>query len=306
MRVSLLLFLCGLSSSCLAATYPLPSTGNVIGQIFSIQAKGGDTLYEIGKRYDVSLTDMQKANPLLKRERLARDDTVIIPSEYILPDTTKQGIVINISELRLYYYHPDKPLVSTYPISIGQEGWATPVANTFVTEKTAAPSWHVPESIRAKAALQGKALPTVVPPGPDNPLGDYAIRLSLPGYLIHGTRSPNSIGKRASHGCIRMWDSNVEELFNLVQIKTPVYIVHQPYKIGLKADQILLESDHPLSEEAHAHNSQLSIIASAILQMMASTPFQINWDHAEDIANKANGVPTPIGNPGTGQGCSFC
>lgn len=304
MRIHWLLFFCCLPFGCFAATYALPTTGNVIGQILTIQAQGGDNLFEIGKRYDVSLADMQKANPSLKKKRLSREDQVTIPSEYVLPEGDREGIVINISELRLYYYHPNAALVSTYPIGIGQEGWATPVANTFITDKVASPSWHVPESIRAKAAEEGKILPTVVPPGPTNPLGEYAIRLNLPGYLIHGTRNPNSIGERASHGCIRMWDANVEELFRLVTPKTPVHIIHQPYKIGLKADQILLESDHPLAE--HTENSQLSIIASAILQMMASAPFEINWDQAEKIANQATGVPTAIGNYGIGQSCSFC
>lgn len=301
-----LLILLFFPSWCFAATYMLPSTGNVVGQIISIQAQGGDGLYEIGKRYDISLADMQKANPSLKKTRLSRGTTIIIPSEYVLPEGERSGIVINISELRLYYYHPNKPLVSTYPIGIGQEGWATPTAKTFISDKVKAPSWHVPESIRAKAAAEGKILPNVVPPGPTNPLGDYAMRLNLPGYLIHGTRNPNSIGQRASHGCIRMWDANVEELFHWVTLKTPVHIIHQPYKIGIKENQILLESDHPLVEEAQAQNSQLSIIATAILQMMDSTPFQINWDQAEHIANKANGVPTPIGSHGVGQGCSFC
>lgn len=208
-------------------TYKISSNENTVGQPQTYIARSGDTLLSIGHHFDIGAREMAVANPRL-RQYIRAGAVVNIPSRFKLPTAARQGIILNLAEMRVYFFHPDGETVSTYPVGIGRQGWSTPMGATSITNKVRNPSWHPPASIRREAARRGKTLPLVVRPGPRNPLGRYAMHLGFKGILMHGTTSPYSIGLRSSHGCIRMFNKDIQELFGQVPVGTPVRIVYEP------------------------------------------------------------------------------
>lgn len=237
-----------------AAIYPLPPVGDdLIGETVTVPARQEDTLLDIARLLDIGQEEILQANPGVDRWLPGEGTAVVIPSQFVLPVASYRGLVLNLPEMRLYYY-PDTvagepPRVHTYPASIGRMDWATPLGKTRVVSKKKGPTWRPPESIRKEHAEAGDPLPAVVPPGPDNPLGDYAIYLALPSYLIHGTNKSFGVGMRVSHGCVRMLPEDIEELFPLVAANTPVHIVNQPAKAGWLGDELYLEVHPPLEED---------------------------------------------------------
>lgn len=232
MRYFLLLVLSLIINSVTAQTYSIPQDGsNVVGEMSVITAQKGDTLSRIAVRSGVGHNEIIQANPQLKgRKNLRIGTPVIIPSAYILPDVERRGIVINLPAMRLYYF-PDEYTVMTFPVAVGKSGWSTPRGLTQIVQKKRHPTWTPPQSIRREAARRGRTLRRVYPAGPSNPLGTRALRLGMPGYLIHGTNKPWTIGQRRSHGCVRMRKDDVEQLFDLVSVGTPVRIISQ--KVGM-------------------------------------------------------------------------
>jgi L,D-transpeptidase ErfK/SrfK len=239
----LLILLCfsisGFSSSRTFETYSYDKNTTVIGSLKAHTIKGKDSLIEIARKYGIGYNEITDANPKLDAFVPGDGKTVIIPMLWILPEVTAyDGIVINLSEMRLYFFsRKSKGTVNTFPIGIGSEGKETPVGNFTIIEKIANPPWHVPESIRKEKP----ELPLVVPPGPDNPLGSHALRLSLGNVLIHGTNRPYAVGRKASHGCIRMYPEDIPNLFQIVPRGAKVTIVRQPLKIGLAGDKVYME-----------------------------------------------------------------
>lgn len=214
-----------------ASTFSLPDQGNVVGTVQTVLMKKGQSLIQIAQQFDIGVTEILEANPKIKLStRYNQDKMVIIPSEYSLPSGPREGLVINLAELRIYYFHPDEPKVSTYPIAIGKRGWSTPQGITEVKGKEKNPAWRPTPAIHREAARRGYFLPAVLPAGPRNPLGRYVFRLGISGILIHGTTQPASIGLPSSHGCIRLYPKNIEELFLQVPVGTSVRIVHEPVK----------------------------------------------------------------------------
>lgn len=212
-------------------TFDMPANAesNRVGKIGVHVAKRGESLLDIGHRYDIGVTELRKANPGLRSRAIRSGTRIRIPSEYRLPSGTKEGIVLNIAEMRIYYYHTDSKKVSTYPVGVGKQGWSTPLGNTTIVRKVKNPTWTPPPSIVREAKRRGKTL-RVVGPGPRNPLGRYAMYLGIPRILMHGTTAPGSIGLRSSHGCIRMFNKDIQELFGNVNPGTPVRIVYEPNK----------------------------------------------------------------------------
>jgi len=231
-----------------ALTFTIPSKENIIGNIQTATVQAGESLGDIGKKFDVGVYEMIEANPDLDPWTPEIGSQVIIPTQFVLPAGKKQGIIINLAEMRLYYYHPNSNMVSTYPIGIGRKGWVTPLLETKVTNKQYNPTWQPPISIIKEHAIKGDYLPNQVPPGPQNPLGEFAIYLSTPGYLIHGTNRPGGIGLRTTSGCIRLFPEDIRLLYNQVSIGTTVKIIHEPYKIGLYNQNIYIEAHEPLSD----------------------------------------------------------
>jgi len=201
--------------------------------------KENDSLIELARKYGLGYNEIADANLNLDPFIPKLGASVRIPTLWILPNLPReQGIVINLSELRLYYYpYPDTKFVFTFPIGIGDEGSETPLGVFTIIEKRVNPTWYVPKSILEERP----GFPTQVPPGPDNPLGTHALRLSSGSILIHGTHRPWGVGRRVSHGCIRLYPEDIPELYRLVPIRTKVIIVRQPVKLGQKNGKVFLE-----------------------------------------------------------------
>lgn len=282
-----------------AATYPLPPDGqSLIGQLQETRVQEGETLLDIARRYSVGLDEIQNANPDVDPWLPEVGQRIVIPSQYLLPDGPRAGIVVNLPELRLYYY-PDVAAgvprkVMTYPLGIGSEGRAMPVAVTKIIEKKVDPPWVVPDSILAEHEAEGDPLPKVVPPGPDNPLGRYALRLGLSSFLIHSTNHPYSVGMRISHGCLRMYPENIEELFSRVGVGTTVRIIDQPYKAGWQDGVLYLEAHPPLVENGHSPDTNLTPM---VVSVTGATETLLNdhaWQAAAQVATRGSGIPAPI------------
>jgi L,D-transpeptidase ErfK/SrfK len=283
------------TSSGLAAKYPMPSPGNdLVGELITTYAEPGDTIDDIGDRYGVGLHEMLEANPRLGQGELYGGERILIPTQFVLPKYRK-GIVINLAECRLYYFTADGTTVYTYPVGLGRKGWRTPTTSTSVIRKTPDPVWSVPPSIHNYVYEQtGHWLPDVVPPGPENPLGPYAIYLGTHGYLIHGTNQPWSIGKLISAGCIRLFNADVTELYQQVKTGTPVKIIHQPYKAGWQNGMLYLEAHVPVN--IGEPPSELNMLSPRKELLTANHKQQmIDWQSVWQILEQKNGVPEPIG-----------
>ena len=240
------------ASAAIALVFNLPPPNvQIIGEVQVTGAQKGDNFSKIARRYDIAFTPLINANQnLAQLKYLPINAQIIIPSMFILPNVKREGIIINLPEMRLYYFSADGRTVTTEPVSIGKYGWSTPLMQGRIIEKIRDPIWIVPESIVQEEIEQNKAeLKTVVLPGPDNPLGRYALRLSNWSILIHGTNSPRNIGQRVSHGCIRMYPEDIENLYQNVTVHTPVKIIDQPYKVGIAKNKIYFRSSSAIRRE---------------------------------------------------------
>ena len=227
-----LFILSGVSSASEAFNYS--RNNNVIGVLRTYTIKGDESLIEIARKFGIGYNEIVEANPKLDPFVPGKGKTVRISTQWILPDMPSyDGIVINLSEMRLYYFTKDK--VMTYAIGIGDQGKDTPVGSFKIVDKLVNPPWVVPASIRKERP----ELPAVVPAGPDNPLGSHAMRLSRPSILIHGTNKPYAVGRKASHGCIRMYPEDIPTLFQVVPNQTKVTIIRQPVKAGISRQHSL-------------------------------------------------------------------
>ena len=204
----------------------------VVGRNHVYIAKYEDTLVDIARRFEMGLSELRLINPEVDVWLPGEGTAVRLPSQLVLPAAPRSGVVINVPEMRMYYYPEGESVVHTWPISIGRVGWETPLGNTTIVRKKASPTWYPPESIRMEHAMRGDPLPRVVRPGPENPLGSHALYLGFPEYLIHGTNKPYSIGMRVSHGCVRMYPEHIVEVFEMVNPGTPVTLIHQEVKAG--------------------------------------------------------------------------
>ncbi|MEM7027535.1 MAG: L,D-transpeptidase family protein [Pseudomonadota bacterium] len=284
----------------LAKPYVINEFGDtVIGEMTATQAEMKDTLLDIGRSYGFGYFDMKLINPELDTWLPGEGAEVLLPSQFILPYAPRQGIVMNVPEMRLYYYPPAKAgeaqKVYTYPLGVGREGWNTPYITTTIIEKKKEPNWYPPESIRKEHEEMGDPLPKIVKAGPDNPLGDYAMRLGKPEYLIHGTNKPYGVGMRVSHGCIRLYPEDIESLFQKVSLNTPVKIINQPYKIGVKGDEIYLEAHPFLEEDSNRFENNLTSVVNLLVQIADDRDYEIDWSAAYEEINNPSGVPVSIG-----------
>ncbi len=220
--------------------FPLADRDSVLGSVMTYKIGAGESLIETARKYDLGYNQIVTANSGLDPYVPDALRLVVIPTSWILPEGSfHSGIVINLSEFRLYLFYRvgHSRGVFTFPIGIGSEGKNTPTGHFVIIEKIIRPPWYVPESIRK----ENPNLPAVVPPGPENPLGSHAMRLSLPSILIHGTNRPLGIGRRVSHGCLHLYPEDITVLFHLVKKGMNVTIVRQPVKVGLKGGKVYLE-----------------------------------------------------------------
>ena len=280
-----------------AGVWQRGANDSVVGRNQVYIARYEDTLLDIARRFGMGLAEIRLANPWLPGKGTA----VRLPSRFVLPETPRSGLVINVAEMRIYYYPEDDSVVRTWPISIGRVGWETPLGETRIVRKKAYPTWYPPESIREEAASSGDPLPRVVGPGPDNPLGSHALYLGFPQYLIHGTNKPYSIGMRVSHGCVRMYPEHIVELYELVESGTPVTLVHQGVKAGWAGDKLYLEvhADAGVPDEV-ARPSMTDVVSSLIAATTAEgRPMDLDWGRVEEALATANGVPVAVASRST-------
>jgi L,D-transpeptidase ErfK/SrfK len=310
-----------------AEVYELPPEGSdVIGAVTSVVARAEDTLLDIARRHGLGYEDIVRANPGVDTWLPGEGNTVVLPTRYVLPPGPRHGIVLNLAEYRMYYFPEPKqgeqPVVMTYPISIGRMDWATPLGLTTIVSKMQNPSWYPPDSVRKEHEDEGRPLPRVVPPGPDNPLGSFAMRLGLPGYLIHGTNRPAGVGMRVTHGCIRMFPEDIEFLFSQVGVNTKVRIINEPVKVGWDGEQLMMEVHRTLDvapvavdesvdglvieePEKSISATEQSVepplpgrLTSLTVQFVAATnskPGELDWDFAEELLELADGIPAAVG-----------
>ncbi|HHA1668676.1 TPA: L,D-transpeptidase family protein [Enterobacter roggenkampii] len=260
----LLLSSLGALHSARAMDYPLPPAGSrLIGQnqTYTIQ-EGDNKLQTIARRFNTAAQVLLETNNTIAPVNPAPGTVITIPSQMLLPDTPREGVVVNLAELRLYYFPPGQNIVQVYPLGIGQLGLETPVTTTRVSQKIPNPTWTPTPGIRARSLEQGIKLPPVVPAGPNNPLGRFALRLGVGNgeYLIHGTSAPDSVGLRVSSGCMRMNAPDIKALFEQVRVGTRVQIINEPVKFSVEPDgKRYIEVHRPLAE-VEGENPQVSPI----------------------------------------------
>lgn len=260
----LLLSSLGALHSARAMDYPLPPAGSrLIGQnqTYTIQ-EGDNKLQTIARRFNTAAQVLLETNNTIAPVNPAPGTVITIPSQMLLPDTPREGIVVNLAELRLYYFPPGQNIVQVYPLGIGQLGLETPVTTTRVSQKIPNPTWTPTPGIRARSLEQGIKLPPVVPAGPNNPLGRFALRLGVGNgeYLIHGTSAPDSVGLRVSSGCMRMNVPDIKALFEQVRVGTRVQIINEPVKFSVEPDgKRYIEVHRPLAQ-VEGENPQVSPI----------------------------------------------
>ena len=225
----------------LASPHRLQEAGagdEVIGAVGQTTIAGGESLIEIARAHDVGYGSIVAANPLLDPFVPTAGAVATLPTGWIIPRAAAPGtVIVNLSEMRLYLFPLSPGAPVTFPVGVGSEGWGTPLGTFTVIGKQANPPWHPPASIRR----EDPELPAVVPPGPDNPLGSHALRLSKGSILIHGTNKPFGVGMKVSHGCIRLYPEDIPHLFKLVDVGTPVTIVREPVKVGLRGGRVYVE-----------------------------------------------------------------
>lgn len=279
-----------------AATYPITPGDDVVGQLITVSAQPGDNLEKIGERYGIGLHEMLEANPrIAMQSNFQGGEQITVPTIYILPPFRK-GIVINLPELRLYYFAPDGQSVTTYPVGLGRMAWRTPLTSTYVIKKEVDPTWHVPASIKQYVLEKtGQELPDEVPPGPDNPLGHYAMYLGTKGYLIHGTNQPWSIGRFISSGCIRLHNKDVEQLFQIVDVGTPVHIINYAYKAGWKGNELYFEAQTPMEFDQPESLLNEQSAEAVLNQATQDHNAKIDWTKVDQIAAQQDGIPQGVG-----------
>ncbi len=295
LRLPSLALLLVLTHSLHAVTFDLPAPGDdVVGQTFTLNTRWEETFSDIARIYDIGYRQMVAANPKVDAWLPGEGTKVVIPQQYILPSGPRKGIVINLAELRLYYYPEDRPVVVTYPIGIGREGWSTPTGETVVIGKKEGPSWTVPASILKEHEEDGDPLPPVIPPGPNNPLGTHAIYLGLSGYLLHGTNKPYGVGMRVSHGCIRLYPENIKQFFKQVKKGTPVRIVNEPYKAGWLKGELFVQVHPPLVEYIEEKGRNYTELVNAVIEQLGEDQRKPDWSLLHEYAENKTGIPMPL------------
>jgi L,D-transpeptidase ErfK/SrfK len=286
-----------------ATTYTLAkSDDSVVGEDLTIETVYEDTLYDLARKYSLGSEELIRVNPGVDPWLPGAGKRLIVPERHILPPGPREGIVVNLPEHRLYYYpkpakRGDPIEVITYPVSIGKMDWHSPLGLTHVIQKQKDPTWFPTDSVRKEHEANGDPLPARVPPGPDNPLGRYAMRLAVGNgtYLIHGTNNPIAVGLAVTHGCIRMYPDDVAALFPLIPVGTPVRLINEPVKVAWVDGELLLEAHPPVDAQGQSLEPELEQFSQLLQAAVGDTTVAIHWDYAREVLQKADGVIATVG-----------
>jgi L,D-transpeptidase ErfK/SrfK len=281
------------------STSPLsknPKIPDLVGDMLEHTASKADTLLDLARTNRLGYVEMIAANPGIDPWLPGEGTTVILPTAHLLPSGPREGILLNLVDQRLYYFPPDGEPVESFPIGTGQEAWDTPTGATKIVRKKKNPAWYVPKSIRKEQP----ELPAVVAPGPDNPLGTRAMYLGWPSYLIHGTNNPWGVGRRVSHGCIRLYPENIEYLYSKIAIGTPVTVVAQEMKTGWNNGELLLEV-HPNPKQTDEIEIDGNFTKAPVPELIYKIALaagddvsRVDWDLVKQTARRRSGMPVSI------------
>jgi L,D-transpeptidase ErfK/SrfK len=283
--------------------FDLAADEDVVGVVQIVTASKEDTLTDIARRFNVGYEEILRANPKVDPWLPGAGRPIVVPTQFIIPNAPRKGVVINVAAMRLFYFPPHKSgepqVVITHPIGIGKVGWSTPEGVTKIVRRQADPTWRVPISVIKEHRENGEELERVIGPGPDNPLGKFAFYLQWPSYLIHGTNKPAGVGLRSSHGCIRLYPEDIAQLYGMVPIGTQVRVVNQPFVFGWHGGQLYMQAFDVLEDDSRdwkkAPRKLLSKSFAVTLQKQLKTrDEQVNWDLVQTLTRAPRGVPVPI------------
>jgi len=310
MRARTLLLLAGLLASACAVPGPgTPGSRSQVadddgdtdlvgraGYVQWVRARHEDTLTDIAREHDLGFLEIVSANPDVDPWLPGAGTRVVIPSVHVIPEGPREGVVINLAEQRLYLFSSDGRVEATHPIGVGRDGYETPLGQTTVVRKRERPTWYPPRSARDEDPSLGSS----VPPGPENPLGDYALYLGWPSYLVHGTNEPDGVGRRVSRGCIRMFPEDIAALFERIEPGTPVRVIDQPVKLGWLGDTLYLEA-HPSMRQSLLLDQGLPVppeevdgLEGRVRAMAGAREATIDWRLIEQALAKRSGVPVAV------------
>lgn len=292
----------GMAAPAGATVYELDEEGAALfGNVEYVVTRYEDTLLDLARQYSLGYEELVRVNPGVNPWVPGEGTQIALPAQRILPPGPREGIVVNLPEHRLYYFpkpkRGEKPIVITYPVSIGKMDWATPLGKTKVVGKTKNPAWYPPASVRKEHAQRGDPLPAVVPPGPANPLGAFSMRLGLTSgaYLIHGTNNPAAVGMAVTHGCIRMYPEDIEKLFPLVSVGTPVYLINEPVKVAFVDGELYVEAHPPVDAQGQVGEPNLDHFSGLLDTALGETTTAVHWDLARKALQAATGIPLVVG-----------
>jgi L,D-transpeptidase ErfK/SrfK len=284
--------------------FEIDATTDVVGVVQKTRATKDDTLTDIARRFNVGYEEIVRANPEVDPWLPGENREIVIPSQFILPNAPREGIVINAAAMRLFYYPKvkkgEKQVVHTYPIGIGKVGWATPEGATKIVRRTKDPVWRpTPSIIREHLKERGEKLEPVVAAGPDNPLGRHAFYLGWPTYMIHGTNKPAGVGLRSSHGCIRLYPEDIAQLFELAPVGTTVRVVNQPFvfawyngALHIQAFDVL-EDDKRDWKKAQAKLLNKAL-ADRIQKELTTRGEKVDWEAVRKLTHEPRGIPVSV------------
>src|SRR5277367_6627300 len=283
--------------------FEVPKDDDLFGAVQLTVASKEDTLPDIARRFDVGYEEIVRANPGVDPWLPGAGRTIVVPSQFVLPNAEHVGVVINLAAMRLYYFPKHKPgepqLVYTHPIGVGKVGWRTPEGVTHIVSRETDPTWRPSAGVRQDHEQNGDPVPAVVPPGPDNPLGRYKFTLGWPEYLIHGTNKPYGVGLRSSHGCIRLYPEDIEKLYQRVPLGTQVRVVNQPFLFGWHDGRLYLQAYTVLEDDPRDwQKASKTLLAKSmwprLQQLLKASGNQVDWQAISQITHEPRGIAAPV------------
>src|SRR5687768_613450 len=280
-----------------------PDTDDVVGELQVTKVQGEDTFSDIARRFNLGYEELVRANPGVDPWLPGEGREVVLPTQFVLPRGPREGLVINLAQLRVFYYpkraEGELQTVITHPIGIGKVGWSTPEGTTKVTGKTKNPTWFPPASVRKEHREAGDPLPSKVPPGPDNPLGTHLLTLGWPSYLIHGTNKPYGVGLRSSHGCVRFYPEDIAVLYDKIPVGTKVTVVNQPFVFGWKNSSLYVQAFPVLEDDERehpkaAHELLNKAISDEMWQKVKQHGAAIDLALVNGLVSQPRGIALPV------------
>jgi L,D-transpeptidase ErfK/SrfK len=283
-------------------------TQDVVGVVQLTETTKDDTLPDIARRFDLGYEEMARANPGVDPWLPGAGRKVVVPTRFILPNAPRDGVIINLAAMRLFYFPRHKPgerqVVYTHPIGVGRVGWKTPEGTTKIVSREKDPTWRPSAAVRKEHQENDDPVAAVVGPGPDNPLGKYKFNLGWPSYLIHGTNKPYGVGLRSSHGCIRLYPEDIAVMFEAIPIGTPVHVVNQPFLFGQHDGRLYLQAYTVLEDDKRwlkpGPQKFIGVMPARLQKQVTGGQSPVDWDAVAELAKQPRGIVSPVSRDGGG------